>query len=101
MFWFKKQNKQQKNKSDIAAENVTSKSSSAAVSDHLRVKAMKNARAAREHIGEDNVQKLAAIMNPQPDSTAKSQAEEIIANHDAERVAAQLLAMMESGRWKQ
>ncbi len=97
MFWSK--NKKQKNistarKSGSPSNAGASASEGVLSSAQLRVQAMENARAARAHIGEDTIQKIAATMS-QKQSSATEKAKEEIELHDAERIAVELLILID------
>lgn len=73
----------------------TNKASSQGLAgDALRAQALANAKAARAHIGEETLDKIAAAMHKKQKS-AMEQAKRNIQNADAERVAAEILLMLE------
>ena len=84
MFGFGKKKKKKSKKSD---KNLTK-------SERLRAEALANARAARENLGDETVQKIAKIMEKM-ESQPMKQAQDQIANADAQRVADEILYMLE------
>ncbi len=63
-------------------------------SQRIREEALANARAAREHIGEDTIQKIAAAMAKKENNPmAKAQAQ--LATADSDRVADEILYMLD------
>ena len=63
-------------------------------SQRIREEALANARAAREHIGEDTIQKIAAAMAKKENNPmAKAQAQ--LQNADSDRVADEILYMLD------
>ena len=63
--------------------------------DALRAQALANAKAAREMIGEDTLNKIAAAMHKKQQSQME-QARRRIQNSEADRVAAEILYMLET-----
>ena len=63
--------------------------------DALRAQALANAKAARENIGEDTLERIAAAMAKKQQSPME-QAKRKIENADAERVASEILSMLET-----
>jgi hypothetical protein len=61
----------------------------------IRAQALANARKAREAIGDETLQKIAAAMQKKQQS-ATEQAKRQIAEADADRVAEEILAMLET-----
>ncbi len=61
----------------------------------IRAQALANARKAREAIGDETLQKIAAAMQKKQQS-ATEQAKRQIAEVDADRVAEEILAMLET-----
>ncbi|MCB1532077.1 MAG: hypothetical protein KDJ35_04315 [Alphaproteobacteria bacterium] len=82
MFWLSKEKK-----ADKAAKKKE------AHSQKLREEALANARAARENIGDETLQRIAAAMTAKQQSNTE-QAKRAIQNADAERVAQELLQMI-------
>lgn len=65
-------------------------------SEQIREQALANARAARERLGEDYIQEMAAILKKQQQQMTPQQAKEKIIAADKGRVAAEILKMLES-----
>jgi protein involved in temperature-dependent protein secretion len=63
--------------------------------DALRAQALAHAKAARAHIGDETLDKIAAVMARKQNS-AMEQARRNIAQADAERVAIEILSMIET-----
>ena len=63
--------------------------------DALRAQALANAKIAREAIGEETLERIAAAMTKKQQS-ATEQAKRQIQNADADRVASEILAMLET-----
>ena len=84
-----------KNKAEKAAQKKEKQKESQ--SQKLRAEALANMKAAREHIGDETVQKLAEIMQKmdQKENAPTAQARKDIEEADAERVAFEILLMME------
>lgn len=82
MFWSKKK------KAEKAARKK------AAHSQKLREQAMANARAAREQIGEETLNRIAAAMTKKQQSNTE-RAKTAIQNADADRVAQEILYMID------
>jgi hypothetical protein len=61
----------------------------------IRAQALANVRKAKEHIGEETIQKIAAAMQKKQQS-AFEQARAKIHQSDADRVAEEILAMLET-----
>jgi hypothetical protein len=61
----------------------------------IRAQALANARKAREHIGEETLQKIAAAMQKKQQS-AIEQAKLKISQADADRVAEEIISMLET-----
>lgn len=87
MFWSKKKKKVSKKKK--AAKNPKALSS-----EELRAQAMENVRHAREQIGEETLDRIAAAMTKKQRS-ATEQAKTAIQQSDADRVADEILFMMD------
>jgi hypothetical protein len=60
----------------------------------LRAQAMENARGARERLGDDTIQKMAAILR-EKEGSAMKRAEEQIKGYDKSRIADNIKAMIE------
>lgn len=82
MFWLSKEKK---------AEKAAKKQ--AVQSEKLRAEALENARAARENIGSDTLDRIAAAMTAKQKSNTE-QAKAAIMKSDAERVAQELMALI-------
>jgi hypothetical protein len=65
------------------------------VGDALRAQALANAKAARAHIGDETLERIAAAMAKKQNS-ATEQAKRKIQEADAERVASEILSMLET-----
>lgn len=95
MFGFKKNKKTdkrgKKKSKELQAGSVEGKKSE---SQRLREEALANARAAREHIGEDTIQKIAAAM-AKKENSPMAQAKEQLANSDADRITDEILYMLD------
>jgi|JI6StandDraft_1071083.scaffolds.fasta_scaffold547021_2 hypothetical protein len=85
--------KQGKNTKGSLSDN-NGKSQSLA-GDALRAQALANAKMARQAIGEDTLNKIAAAMHKKQQSSFE-QAKRDIRNADAERVALEILSMLET-----
>ncbi|MBX2833985.1 MAG: hypothetical protein KTR28_03340 [Micavibrio sp.] len=83
--------------SDAKKSSTGGQHSQGLSSEQLRAQALANARAARENLGEDTVQKIAAIM-AQKGNSKMEQAKKEIAQVDAVRVAEEILAMRRGER---
>ena len=100
MFGFGSKNKKPDKKAApskgaAAGEQGKNKNGSQKLSgDALRAQALANAKAARVAIGEDTLNKIAAAMTKKQQS-ATEQAKRSIQNADAERVAIEILYMLE------
>ncbi len=99
MFGFGKNKKTQKKSGAKKApeqnslrDNGTSQS---LAGDALRAQALANAKMARESIGEDTLERIAAAMAKKQNS-ATEQAKRKIQEADAERVASEILSMIET-----
>lgn len=94
MFGFgSKKNKSKKSKALRAREKE--KAAAAELSgEALRAQALANARKARDHLGDETVQKIAAIMAKREQSTFV-QAQRTIQNADVDRVNKGLLSMID------
>ena len=97
--------KNKKNKTDkqkkpkklrASCEGVTNKESDgqSLAGDALRAQALANARKAREHIGEDTIQKIAAAM-AKKENNPMAQAQAQLQNADSDRVADEILFMLD------
>ncbi len=85
MFWSKKK------KAAKAAKKKEKQTES------LRAEAMANVRAARENIGEETLDRIAAAMTKKQQSNTE-QAKKSIQSADAERVAQEILYMIDDKR---
>lgn len=101
MFWL--HSKKQKNASQTVKGSTSSKSAPLAVFDRgqsshdIRQQALENARAARAHIGADKLKKISASM--QADQSPKEQRnKDEIERHEAERIIAELLILIDEAR---
>jgi hypothetical protein len=92
MFWSKKNKskKDQKTPAEAASKKAAAPQSSA----DIRAQAMANARAARERIGEETLDRIAAAMQKKQQSTIE-QAKNRIRDADADRVADEILHMLD------
>jgi len=61
--------------------------------DDIRAQALENVRAARENLGQDTIDRIAELMRAKENSTVERKKAEIL-EHDASRVAAELLYML-------
>lgn len=99
MFWSKNKNtdKQKKANNKKASGRLggqTHQNSSSDKSQRLRNEALANARRAREQIGEETLDKIAALMTKKQQSSVE-QSKKKIAEADAGRVAQEILYMIE------
>lgn len=96
MFGFAKNKKSKTDKQKKPKNKKLQASSSGGKSEgqRLREEALANARAARENLGDETVQKIAKIMQKMETQPMKK-AQEQIANADAARVADEILYMLE------
>lgn len=101
MFWNKKKNtdKHKKSKSSKAGSvegklNNKNSNGQGLAGDALRAQALANARAARENLGDDTIQKIAEIMGKKENS-AMEQAKRRIQSTDKNRVADGILDMLD------
>lgn len=97
MFWSKK-NKTDKQAGHDGKHNKNSRDDELNVgnseSQRIREEALANARAARETIGQETLQRIAQAMSRMENSaTAKAQAQ--IQKTDSDRVAAEIMLMMD------
>jgi predicted transcriptional regulator len=92
MFWSRKNKskKDQKTPAKAASKKPATPQSSA----DIRAQAMANARAARERIGEETLDRIAAAMLKKQQSTIE-QAKNRIRDADADRVADEILHMLD------
>lgn len=99
MFWSKKKNndKDKRKKSGVGTGLQTVDGGHTCKSQKLREEALANARAARAHIGEDTLDKIAAAM-AKKQQNAQEQAKQKIKTCESDRVAAEILAMMDDER---
>lgn len=96
MFWSKKPKKAKTLKSSSAGAGAAQKNTSAANrSAEIRAQAMANARAAREAIGDETLQKIAAAIQKKQASVTE-RAKDQIKKSDPERVAEEILYMLET-----
>jgi hypothetical protein len=93
MFWSKK-DKTKKNAKKPAGKAVAAKTAAALSSAQIREQAMANARAARERIGEETLDRIAAAMQKKQQSTIE-QAKNRIRDADADKVADEILSMLD------
>ena len=82
--------KKQKKKSKELQASVEGKSKS----QRIREEALANARAARETLGDDTIQKIAAAM-AKKEQGAMGKAQNQLKNADADRIADELLYMLD------
>ncbi|MCB1562929.1 MAG: hypothetical protein KDJ75_05080 [Alphaproteobacteria bacterium] len=98
MFWRKKPQKGQKAKSPAgkggASQAGVRAGGAGSESEALRAQAMANVRAARESIGEDTLDRMAAAMRKKQQSPLERAKAQIL-DEDAERVASEILAMID------
>ena len=99
MFWSKDKNKSdkqqpkpQKNKNGLQGDSGVLQEQGR--SQRIRQEALANARSARAEIGEETLDKIAALMTKKQQS-AIEQAKRDIAEQDADRVADEILAMLD------
>ena len=90
MFWSKKKKDKKKKKQAPSVELSPEERSK-----QLREQAMANARAAKEHIGEETLQKIAAAMTKKQQS-ALEQAKKDIHSADPDKVLDELKFMMDN-----
>ncbi|MFP4312845.1 MAG: hypothetical protein ACLFR0_00845 [Alphaproteobacteria bacterium] len=97
MFWSKKNktDKQKKPENGLQGNGVHQNTS--AKSQRVREEALANARKARAEIGEETLDKIAAMMTKKQQS-AVEQAKRQIAEKDADRVAEEILLMIDEDR---
>jgi hypothetical protein len=95
MFWRKKPQKGQKTKSPAGkgGASQTGAQTAAGTAD-IRAQAMANVRAARESIGEETLDRMAAAMRKKQQSPLERAKAQIL-DEDAERVASEILAMID------
>ncbi len=92
MFWFKDKNKKT-NKQGKEQQKAQDSCVEESKSQRLREEALAHAREARAHIGEDTLQRIAtAIKAKEQSATERAKAQ--IAEADAERVALEVLGML-------
>jgi len=101
MFWLNKNKtdntagKPGKNNNKAGSETSVGKNAGQPpTSEEIRAQALANAKAARENIGEDTLRRIAAAMTKKQQS-ATEQAKARIADADADRVAQEILYMMD------
>lgn len=102
MFWRKKPQKGQKAKSPASKGGASQAGAGTGIggvgrssaSEALRAQAMANVRAARESIGEDTLDRMAAAMRKKQQSPLERAKAQIL-DEDAERVASEILAMID------
>ena len=94
MFWSKKNKNTKKKKNESGANAGKSLSVGMSESQRIREEALANARKAREHIGEETLDRIAAAMTKKQQSiTERAKAQ--INNCESDRVAAEILAMLD------
>lgn len=95
MFWSKSKNtdKQKKSK-ELQANNSGVRQNTSESSQRLREEALANARKARAEIGEEALDKIAAMMTKKQQSEVEK-AKRQIAEKDADRVAEEILLMLD------
>lgn len=100
MFWSKNKNKdkrekaaQEGQKSGVGVPTKTGQNDTSK-SQRLREEALANARKARAEIGEETLDKIAAIMSKKQQSLIE-QTKRKVAETDAERVAEEILLMID------
>jgi hypothetical protein len=99
MFWSKDKNKSDKqrqkpDKNKNGLQGVSGVHQEQGKSQRIREEALANARSARAEIGEETLDKIAALMTKKQQS-AMEQAKRDIAEQDADRVADEILAMLD------
>lgn len=92
MFWLRKKTKKADKAQPDRGENRQRQSS-----EKIRKQALTNAREAREHIGEETLQKIAAAMVKKENSPL-AQARKTIQSSDSGRVMQELRYMKDEGR---
>lgn len=107
MVWFiKSKNKKGGDKRAVEGANRESSKANQSINEgslrsqrpssaEIRAQALANVRKAKEHLGEETIQKIAAAMQKKQQS-AFEQAKSKIHQSDADRVAEEILAMMET-----
>lgn len=94
MFWSKKKKPPKKPGKQKKASKPETKGDERLSSEELRAEAMANVRAAREHIGEDTLDRIAAAMTKKQQS-ATEQAKAQIQSADPDRVLDEILYMLD------
>lgn len=100
---FFSRNKDGKNKTDkkkpqssaLRGSGGETKAGQRSHSDVIREQALANARGARERLGEDYIQEMADILKKHQGKLTPEQAKAKIKSTDPDRVAAEILAMLE------
>lgn len=96
MFWSKNKDKDKRSGAKKKASNSSVKDPNISQnkSDRLREEAMANARRARESIGEEALDKIAAMMTKKQQSIIE-QTKNKVAETEAERVATEILMILD------
>ena len=98
MFWSKNKNKDKRGsaeqKSAKSGVRVPKGQNNSSKSQRLREEALANARKARAEIGEETLDKIAALMTKKQQSVME-QAKRDIAEQDAHRVAEEILLILD------
>lgn len=92
MFWSKK--KKSKNQKESGANAGKTSSVGMSESQRIREEALANARLARENIGNETLDRIAAAMTKKQQSSTERAKAQINAS-DADRVASEILAMLD------
>ena len=88
MFWGKKK-KSAKKPAKQAVKNADHKQSI----EEIRAQAMANAKAARENLGEETIDRIAELMKQKQNSTMERMKAEIV-RHDKDKIASELLFIL-------
>lgn len=91
MFWNKNKKSKKQDKRPSKDKSVGDKSQ------RIREEALANARAARENIGEDTLDRIAEAMTRRQQNI-QQQVKQQVAEADAQSVAAEILAMYDEGK---
>ncbi|MFN3700873.1 MAG: hypothetical protein ACK4VI_05035 [Alphaproteobacteria bacterium] len=100
MFWSKEKNNSDKQKKKpvqgkaLQVDSGVHQESANSKSQRIREEALANARYARAEIGEETLNKIAALMTQKQQSNME-QAKRTIAEQEADRVAGEILLMLE------